>query len=308
MAHRVVTPELRQGGCFVLAAALEKVFQSDAALAPVAADASADALTAKSLAETLEELVYSKASAAAQLAEYMKRLNGVKQVLPCQVGLYPGDVVALMLRESRMTAAQVVAVGESPPPEPDPRTIIRRALVKALLSATRGGGAAAAAVLAVDHADMAVAVEQSCYNAAVRICKLSDEPPQRSWTSQTFVDIYSSRCGTVLSLLDPDSSACRAYGACLVGRLLSGELSPHAVGDMAAQALCPQSVAAEKQIIAKRSEQKVVLKESNLFRCPHCGERRSNYREVQLRALDEAPDYHCVCLNLKCGRKFMGRS
>jgi DNA-directed RNA polymerase subunit M/transcription elongation factor TFIIS len=56
-----------------------------------------------------------------------------------------------------------------------------------------------------------------------------------------------------------------------------------------------------------RAEQKVAEKESNLFRCPHCGMRRCTYLEVQRRSLDEAPDYLCRCLNPQCGRRFTGR-
>ena len=68
--------------------------------------------------------------------------------------------------------------------------------------------------------------------------------------------------------------------------------------------LCPQATAVERAEIQKRAVQKVEEKVSELFRCPHCGARRSTYREVQRRGLDEPPDYLCFCQ--ACKRRFNG--
>ena len=65
------------------------------------------------------------------------------------------------------------------------------------------------------------------------------------------------------------------------------------------------AIAAERAEIASRSAQRIIEKESALFRCPHCGARRCSYIEVQRRSLDEAPDYICKCL--ACNHKVTGR-
>ena len=262
--------------------------------------------------EALERAIYNssvRASRASRLPHrrlYADALRATNQALPAQVGPYPDDVVAIMYMDGRQTADEVVDAALAPAPTPDPRETTRRMFVRTLI------GAASEYALDRERAlETARTIEVSCFNAAVRASKESEVPPRRQWDSPAFVDIYSTRCGTIDGLLDPASSSCRAYGATLVVRLLAAPggaispLKPDALGDMTEAELCPQATVAERAEIAKRSEQKVTEKESNLFRCPHCGERRSTYREVQRRSLDEAPDYLCFCLS--CRRRFTGR-
>lgn len=176
------------------------------------------------------------------------------------------------------------------------RNTIRRLFEEALARAGAPAGRAA---------EVARITETSCYNAVVKSCRDSDEPLQRRWDAQAFVDAYSTRCGTILLQLDPDSSVCRAYGATLAARLLAGEAAVADPGRLSEKELCPQATATERAELARRAEQKVAEKESVLFRCPFCGVSRCTYREVQRRALDEAPDYVCFCLG--CKRAFKGR-
>lgn len=234
---------------------------------------------------------------------YAKLLRSANLALSAQVGPYPNDVVALLYAEGARTAEAIVEMSKNPIAPPTAREIAQRMFVRTLMSAHPQYGDDKKLVL-----DTAKAIEISCYNAAVRISKESEEPPRRQWDSPAFVDIYSTRCGAIDGLLNPQSSACRAYGANLAARLLNKELAPGSLGDMTEKELCPQATSAERAEIAKRSEQKVEEKESNLFRCPHCGERRSAYREVQRRCLDEPPDYLCVCLNVNCRHRFTGYS
>lgn len=152
------------------------------------------------------------------------------------------------------------------------------------------------------------AVETACYNAAIRICKGSDDFLARRWASPAFVNVYSGRCGAVLPLLDPGSAPCRAYGAALAAQIFDGVVRPDAVGAMSERELCPAASAAERDEIAARAAQRVDVKESSMFQCPHCRARRCTYQAVQRRALDEAADYVCVCLAPGCGRRFTGRS
>ncbi len=152
--------------------------------------------------------------------------------------------------------------------------------------------------------EIARKIETSCYNAAVRISKDSDNPPRRQWDSPAFVDIYSTRCGTINNLLDGGLLSCKTYGSDLIDKICSGEIAPENIGDMSAAEICPAALAAERSEIDKRNAQKIELKVSTLFRCYHCGAKKCQYREVQRRALDECPDYICLCL--VCNKHFNG--
>jgi DNA-directed RNA polymerase subunit M/transcription elongation factor TFIIS len=267
--------------------------------------ATAQAATAQA-ALRLERAVYNAAVREAALlpwcdfiALYRATAQETRTALGGQVGDFPDDRLGLRLLRGAATADEAVAGRTAA--APGPRETIRRMLVGTLMAAHARYAADRELVL-----ETARAVEVSCYNAAVRASKGSEEPPRRQWDSPLFVDIYSTRCGAVNGLLDPASSTCRAYGATLVPRLLAGELAAEALGEMAVDQLCPQAMAAERVEITRRMGQKVAVRESNLFRCPHCSERRCTYQEVQRRSLDEAPDYLCLCLS--CNRRFTGRS
>jgi hypothetical protein len=340
--------DLREGARTNLAAALEKVLAAQRAQGPREPErgsaqggaARADSEEPRSetlgsasgprdpapgvlaVAQALERAVYG-ASARQGRRAYAGALRAALLALPLQVGPFPDEVVALMCLDGRRSAEDAVegsAAAVAAEAAPDPREVIRRLFVRTLLRASEELARDREQVL-----EIAREIEVSCFNAAVRASKESEEPPRRQWDSPAFVDIYSTRCGTLAGLLDPASSSCRAYGATLVERLQIGprpalsdepgggpgqgrRLFPGELGDLSEKLLCPAATAAERAEIAARSEQKVVEKESNLFRCPHCSQRRCSYREVQRRSLDEAPDYLCVCLNHSCGRRFNGRS
>lgn len=286
---------LRDGARTILAQAIGRVA------------AGSDPVAAKSdpvSASRLEQAIYDD-SLAAEPAQrrtaYSESLRNVMAGLAYQIGPFPDDLVADRFLAGKLTAAQVVEIVREPPAEPDEREVVRRLFVRTLLRAAPEYQADRARTL-----ETARAIESSCYNAVVRAIKNSEEPTRRNWDSPQFADIYSTRCGAVATLLDPDSSACRAYGATLVPRLLAGTLAPEDLGGMSSRELCPDAMAAERAQIAARTSQRVVEKESIMFRCPHCGARRCTYREVQNRSLDEAPDYRCKCLN--CDREFVGRS
>jgi DNA-directed RNA polymerase subunit M/transcription elongation factor TFIIS len=231
---------------------------------------------------------------------YAPLVREILIVIPEATGPYPDDIVAIELLTGVLTPAALVAKAQGTPPEVSPRFVLLRRFVRTLM--TGDASFAASREVALEHAKH---IEASCFNATIRICKGSERPLLRNWRSEAFVGTYSARCGTVLGLLDPTSASCRAYGDDLIRRLARGELCPKKMGGMSSEELCPRSMAAERGEILLRSEQKVAVKESNMFRCPHCGERRCSYREVQRRSLDEAPDYDCLCLN--CERSFAGR-
>ena len=240
-------------------------------------------------------------SGVAHRLQYAATVRAASLALSRQAGPFPDNILGVMLVRGELTAAALLANHLAAEPPLDPRETMRRMFVKTLMAAHGLYARDRERTLAT-----ATAIEVSCYNAAVRVSKDSEDPPRRHWGSLDFVDIYSTRCGTVSALLDSRSSTCRAYGATLVPKLLEGAVPPESLGAMPTNELCPQATAAERAELAMRAVQKVDMKESALFLCPHCDQRRCTYQEVQRRSLDEAPDYLCRCLN--CNRRFTGRS
>jgi len=147
----------------------------------------------------------------------------------------------------------------------------------------------------------AIEIEKSCFNATIHNCRYSDEPPPRNWESELFVEIYySSRCSTILRLLSPYSMSSIEYGPVLVNKLISKEILPNNVGFMGESEICPEAQEIEKFNLQKRMDQKIEEKFSDLYVCPSCKERKCSYTTVQRRALDEAADVICKCLNPEC--------
>jgi transcription elongation factor S-II len=153
---------------------------------------------------------------------------------------------------------------------------------------------------------IAKTIEKSCYNAIIDKSKNSENPPCRKWTSIVFLEMYSNKCGMIYNLLDITSNTYNIYKPRLVYDILEKKIDLTTIGFIPEKILCSQSIIKEKEEIEIRSEQYVKEKESNLFRCPKCKQRKITYKEVQLRALDEAPDYICRCLN--CGHTFKGKN
>jgi hypothetical protein len=215
-------------------------------------------------------------------------------------GPYPEDTLGVLYLRGHATAEEVLALADPAAPPPPPREVMRRMFVRSLMDAEPEYARNPEVAL-----DMARRIEVACYNAAIRASIESEDPPQRHWGAGSFVDTYSARCGTIRGLLDPASSACRAYGPQLSPRLLSGAITPAQLGHMAAEDICPQALAAERAEVATRSAQKIDIKGVSIFECTFCKERNCTYQAVQLRSLDEASDYICYCL--ECKHRFMGR-
>ena len=305
MAAEVSLASLREGMKTVLAASLAKAIGGGDASAAADTSAAADAAASAAHASVgLERAAYNSSVRAWRVSpntphrqHYAATIRAVTAALGEQVGPFPDDIMGRMLMRGAMTADALIAASLTETPPPDPREQMRRLFVQTLVAAGHGSDRELALAVARD-------IEVSCYNAAVRASKESEDPPRRQWDSAAFIDIYGTRCGTIAGLLDPQSSACRAYGATLAPRLFDGTISPGALGDMSAKDLCPQATVTERAEIARRAVQKVQIKESTLFSCTHCHERRCTYQEVQRRSLDEAPDYLCLCLS--CNRRFTG--
>jgi DNA-directed RNA polymerase subunit M/transcription elongation factor TFIIS len=253
------------------------------------------------LVNTLEEIVFDYSKNAEEPQQtYPQIIETLNKYLSASDGIFPSNIFGLQYLSGRSTATCINDALTYEYTDPTPRDIILRMFVKTLSNSHQSF-----------HDDRKLAVqtasdiELSCFNAAVRMCKNSENPPRRQWDSPQFKDIYSTRCGTVNILLDVDSSTCREYGSDLIPGLINGTISRHDVGDCTPKNICPQATARETAVIVNRSKQKVSQKPSALFMCPHCHVRKCNFQTVQRRALDEAPDYLCLCLN--CDKRFTGR-
>jgi len=153
---------------------------------------------------------------------------------------------------------------------------------------------------------MANAIEESCYHAIIQHCRQSHSAHLRSWKSQTFINLYSTRCGIVNANIDCNSSIVKINGTNLLDNLYYGIWLPSQIGYMSSAELCPKAAQSERDEIKLRLDQRVIVKESRLYECPNCHGRKCSYREVQTRSSDEPADIFCICLNEACGHRFKG--
>ena len=233
--------------------------------------------------------------------DYAVVLLKVNLHLTKQIGIFPEDITALMLIKKEITIEEIIEQANKP--ETD---ICHRDESKKLFARLLYASNLAYSTNKELTVKTAIEIENSCYNAVIKTSKNTRELLRRHWDSAPFTCIYHTRCGTIADLLDINSTTCQIYGNILIDKLLSGELNPNLIGDMTVGQICTNLFAPERAEIEARLNQVVPVKESNLFKCPHCGMRKCTYIEVQRRALDEAPDYTCICLN--CNHRFTGRN
>lgn len=227
--------------------------------------------------------------------DYIKQANNVRTYLLINDGYFSDDILGIKFMEEKISVEDILFFDISSINN-NPRIQITKMFATLLYQYKEDKEYALEA---------AKTIEKSCYNAIIKNSKQSEDPPCRQWDSPIFIEIYSNRCGIIYNLLDPRSSSCRIYGPTLLQQVLNESIDLKEIGFKNEKELCPQATQKERDEIAIRSEQHIVEKESNLFKCPNCKERRVTYREVQLRALDEAPDYLCKCLN--CKHRFKGK-
>lgn len=226
---------------------------------------------------------------------YIKQAIEIQDYLLIHDGYFPDDILGIKFMQGKISVEDILSFNIS-----SVKNIPRTQIIKLFVSLLYQYKQDKDFVL-----EASKTIEKSCYNAIIKNSKQSEDPPCRQWDSPIFMEMYSNRCGIIYNLLDPKSLSCKTYGSTLLQQVLDGSIDLKEIGFKSEKELCPQSIQKEKDEIAIRSEQHVIEKESNLFKCPNCKERRVTYREVQLRALDEAPDYLCKCLN--CKHRFKGR-
>jgi DNA-directed RNA polymerase subunit M/transcription elongation factor TFIIS len=231
---------------------------------------------------------------------FCRVMGKVNELIFNQPGLHPNEIIGVQYLDNKITAKELLKMKPTHYPKSQ-RELMQQQFIKTLIFASPVYKNNQKLVI-----ETALEIEKSCFNATIIISINSEDPPRRRWDSPLFSDIYSTRCGVILSVLDPNSSTNKSYKLNIIDELINGQILPSELGNKSAAELCPQATINEREDINNRNTQKIQMKESTLFKCPHCGVRKCSYREVQTRALDEAPDYMCLCLG--CNRRFKGRS
>ena len=155
---------------------------------------------------------------------------------------------------------------------------------------------------------ISIELEKSCYNLVIKTCTFSKKAPKKTWSNNYFMTLYSTKCGSILSLLGKDSETAINYPDFHLKFIK--EMKDYENFDfdkMVSQdfaTVCKDSIEKEQEEINIRRAQKVKLATSTLFKCPKCKKKNCSYEVVQLRSLDEAPDYKCTCF--ECGNTFKG--
>lgn len=184
----------------------------------------------------------------------------------------------------------------------DPRATHRQLLLGALRAAqaeAQAGGEPCPARPPLE--EWARAAEVSCYNAA--LAEVSRRQGELAWSNPLLVTAYAFRCGTLVTNLDPAGSVCRSYGGGLYRRLRRGQLDAWQLGELSAEALCPEAHAAAQQELKARTSVVVCERVTELYPCPRCRNTRCTYVGQQTRSLDEGDTFRCCCT--QCGYSFV---
>lgn len=232
--------------------------------------------------------------------EYVRLYNAAGIALNNSPGPFPDQPLAIRLLTGTISSKDAATVNILTDHEnKHPRDIYRKIFVGALLREPR----------LKDDRDkvlvLATQIESSCFKAVIQASKNAEEPYRRNWDSEPFVKLYSTRCATVSTHIDPAGSVCQSYGTELLDKILDGNISPDNVGFMTAAEMCPNATRIEKLEIEIRSQQHVQEKYSDMFPCTKrgCGKRQCTYTEKQGRSLDEPATILCKCI---CGHKYVG--
>jgi DNA-directed RNA polymerase subunit M/transcription elongation factor TFIIS len=135
-------------------------------------------------------------------------------------------------------------------------------------------------------AEEAEIVEKSCYKYTISTYQSQDLPPLKSWDDVVFKGIYDSKCGFLLSILNQTKINSELFKRKDIAKLKMSEL-------------CPDLISDDEILVKKRSEQKIEVKTSIIYKCPFCGEYKSKFIEKGTRGSDEAKDILCFCTACK---------
>lgn len=181
-------------------------------------------------------------------------------------------------------------------PEHEPRTVISGKIFRHIARTIKQQNIERTPQQTPEHfMNLAQEIERGIFNFVIQDCQANGDSIMRSWADPAFVSHYSARAGVILDHLNPESEVVAKYGPKLVHDILQKRVAPSKVGSLKAIDLCPEAFKAEAEVINLRKKQIVVKKETTMWRCPQCGERKSTYWEVQDRSADEAPSIYCMC-------------
>jgi len=222
--------------------------------------------------------------------KYNKAKSTFFQKLSIINGIYPNNNLSIKFLNNEITVDELINFEQK---LINPRIEIQHTILNMILKHNK--------LDMNDSKELALKIENSCFKQCVNYCSTKLLIIVR-WTNPEFMNYYSSKCGEIISLLDIDSPSCKNYGNMLLDKIVNGEILAENIGNMSIVDICEKTYEEEKKILDIRLAQKIKIKTSVLFRCPHCGARKCSYTVVQRRSLDEAPDYDCICL--ECSRRF----
>ena len=238
--------------------------------------------------DEIEKFIYSNSQ---EKYKYVYLKNSILKKLVLNKGIFPEDNISIKLLNNEIKLVDILTYEV----KIEPRNEIQHLIMLNLLKNPQFKMNTAYAK------KIALKIENSCFKECVTYCSKTLLIIAR-WTNTEFINYYSSKCGEIISLLDIDSMSCKAYDCILIEKIINGSILPENIGNINIKLICSKAYEEEKKILDVRLSQKIDLKTSVLFRCPHCKARKCNYTVVQRRSLDEAPDYDCVCL--VCLRRF----
>jgi len=124
----------------------------------------------------------------------------------------------------------------------------------------------------------------------------------RTWRNNRFKDLYTSKCVSVYSNIDPTSYIKNER---LLMRLKEKEFAPHEIAFMESKNMFPERWAEAYDRKMKKDltiiEAKPVAM-TNEFKCGKCKKTECVYQELQIRSADEPMTIFITCLN--CGNKW----
>jgi DNA-directed RNA polymerase subunit M/transcription elongation factor TFIIS len=134
-------------------------------------------------------------------------------------------------------------------------------------------------------------MERNCFEVVIAECIKNGI--DRLFTEPKFMKRYNMICSRVLANLNVNGAVGSTY---LIDGLISGRIDPYSVAEMDSHALCPEASAREREQIALRQSQKIVLKVSRAYFCSKCKGDETIPIEYQGRASDEGSSRSIKCM------------
>lgn len=108
-------------------------------------------------------------------------------------------------------------------------------------------------------------------------------------------NVYNDKLNDVLLNIDPTNQ--RIKNTTLNSAITNGHIAPHFVAFFSCEQLHPLRWKDILDIKQKRENDKNNIKTSDLYKCYHCGERKTKTSQMQTRSSDEAMTIFVTCLN-----------